>query len=99
MLAVLVSKWVANAFGRNGMYASPLASYAWRSGGDHPPIFPVSDLVARRSYDEHVIMAGYPFLDIKTRVGDHSHVLAEIMHVRTPSQPQPQPQHSHIHLM
>lgn len=25
VLAVLVSKWVANAFGRNGMYASPLA--------------------------------------------------------------------------
>lgn len=50
VLAVLVSKWVANAFGRNGIY------------------------------DEHVIMAGYPFLDIKTRVGDHSHVLAEIMH-------------------
>lgn len=25
VLAVLVSKWVANAFGRNGMCASPLA--------------------------------------------------------------------------
>lgn len=33
------------------------------------------------SYDEHVIMAGYPFLDIKTRMGGHNHVLAEIMQV------------------
>jgi hypothetical protein len=37
--------------------------------------------VVHTSYDEHVIMAGYPFLDIKTRVSDHSHILAEIMHV------------------
>lgn len=39
------------------------------------------------SYDEHVIMAGYPFLDIKTRMGGHTHILAEIMQVLVYAKP------------